>query len=70
MSTETIRLIREGVVDMEVGGEGDYNYFYHYTVTARMTSALRWAVMRSILMFQNCEGQSEKDSVHRPQLLK
>ena len=55
---------------MEVGGEGDYNYSYHYTATARMTSALRWAVMRAILMFQNCEGQSQKDSVHRPQLLK
>ena len=55
---------------MEVGGEGDYNYSYCYTVTARMTSALRWAVMRAILMFQNCKGQSQKDSVHRPQLLK
>ena len=48
---------------MEVGGtEGDctlYNggggrgrlYTYRYTVTIRMTPALRWAVMRSILMF-------------------
>ena len=25
-----------------------------------MTSALRWAVMRAILMFHNCEGQSHK----------
>ena len=31
---------------MEVGGEGD-----RYTVTSRMTSALRWAEMRTILMF-------------------
>ena len=33
---------------MEVGGEGDYRY----PVTTRMTSALRWAAMRAILMFQ------------------
>ena len=25
-----------------------------------MTPALRWAVMRAILMFRNCEGQSHK----------
>ena len=25
-----------------------------------MTSALRWATMRAILMFHNCEGQSHK----------
>ena len=24
--------------------------------------------MRAILMFPNCEGQSQKDSVHKPQL--
>ena len=35
---------------MEVGGEGDYTY--RYTVTTRMTSALRWAAMSAILMFQ------------------
>ena len=34
-------------------------YTYHCTVTTRMTSALRWAVMRAILMFHNCEGQSQ-----------
>ena len=33
----------------EVGGGGDY--IYRYTVTIRMTPALRWAVMRGILMF-------------------
>jgi len=32
---------------MDVGGEGDY-YTYRYTVTTRMTLALRWAVMRAV----------------------
>ena len=36
---------------MEVGEEGDYSYTYRYTVTTRMTYALRWAAMRAILMF-------------------
>ena len=36
---------------MEVGGRGRL-YTYRYTVTARMTSALRWAAMGAILMFQ------------------
>ena len=36
---------------MEVGKEGDYNHTYLYTVTTRMTPALRWAAMRAILMF-------------------
>ena len=40
---------------------------YRYTVTTRMTSALRWAAMRGILMSHNCEGRSH-NSVHRPQL--
>ena len=37
-------------------------YTYRYTVTTRMTSALRWAAMRAILMFHFnvCEGQSHK----------
>ena len=47
--TETIRLIRDG--RMEVQEEGDYNYTYRYTVTTRMTPALRWAAIRAILMF-------------------
>ena len=56
MSTETIRLVRTG----RRGGEGEEGvwrwgkrgqlYAYRYTVTARMTPALRWA-MRAILMF-------------------
>ena len=38
-----------------------YLYTYRYTaVTTRITSALRWAAMRAILMFHNCEGQSHK----------
>ena len=53
-STETVQLIRDG----EKGGRGYggggrgrlYNYLY--TVTTRMTFALRWTAMRAILMFQ------------------
>ena len=44
---------------MEVGEEGII-YTYRYTVTTRMTSALRWAAMTAILMFHNCERQSHK----------
>ena len=42
----------------EVGGGRLYTY--PYTVTTRMTFALGWAVIRAILMFHNCEGQSHK----------
>ena len=42
-----------------VGG-GERLYAYRYTNTTRMTYALRWAAMRAILMFHNCEGQSHK----------
>ena len=40
------------------GGKGVWRwgrgklYTYRYTVTTRMTSALRWAAMRAILMFR------------------
>ena len=51
---ETVRLIRDG----EKGrkgvwrwGEREIMYLYRYTVTTRMTSALRWSAMRAILMF-------------------
>ena len=44
---------------MEVGWRGRL-YACRYTVTTRMTSALRSAAMRAILMFHNCEGQSQK----------
>ena len=54
---------------MEV--EGGRLYTYRYTVTTIMTSALRWAAMRAILMFHNCEGQSHKTvSTDTPQLMK
>ena len=43
---------------MEVGEEGEY--ISRYTVTTRVTPALRWAAMRAILMFHKCEGQSHK----------
>ena len=49
MSTETIRLIRDGEKGgeggMEVGEEG------YIPVSTRMTPALRQAAMRAILMF-------------------
>ena len=60
-SPETVRLIRDGDKGGKGygggagargggGGGGDY-YTYRYTVTTRMTPALRWAVIRAILMF-------------------
>ena len=54
MSTETIMLIRDekrwGVGGVwKEGEEGEY--MYHYTVTAGTIPALRWAVMRAILVF-------------------
>ena len=48
-------LIRDG----GKGGKGVWRWgrgrldTYRYTVTTKMTSALRWAVMRAILMFDN-----------------
>ena len=38
-----------GPRSQEVGEEGDYTW--HYTVTTRMTPALRWAERRAILTF-------------------
>ena len=52
-STETTRLIRDG----EKGGRGYGGggrgrlYTYRYTVTTRMTPALRWRAIRTHLMF-------------------
>ena len=40
---------------MEVGARGGGGADY-----IPMTLALRWAAMRAILMFHNCEGQSHK----------
>ena len=64
-STETIRFIRgrgEGGMEVVVVGVGGGWRLYtcRYTVTTTMTYALRWAVMRAILIFHNCEGQSHK----------
>ena len=60
-----MRLIRDGEKGGGGRGYGDGGrgrlYTYRYAaVTTRMTSALRWAAMRAILMFHNCEGQSHK----------
>ena len=58
-----MRLIR----DEEKGGRGYGGggrgrlYIYRYAaVITSITSALRWAAKRAILMFHNCEGQSRK----------
>ena len=45
---------------MEVGGGGGRLYTYRYTDTTRMIPTLRWAAMKAVLMFHNCEGQSHK----------
>ena len=47
------RLIRDGEKGGRGYGGGERGRLctYHYTVTTRMTSALRWAAMRDILMF-------------------
>ena len=52
---------------MEVGEEGDYIPIA--TLSPPKRPALRWAAMRAILMFINCEEQSQ-DRVHKLQLLK
>ena len=44
--TETIRLIRDGEKGVLRWGKREITYCY--TVTTRMTPALRWAAMRSI----------------------
>ena len=41
-------------------GEREILYLSLYTVTTGMTPALRWAAMRAMLLFHNCEGQSHK----------
>ena len=57
-----MRLIRDGEKDGRGYGGGGRGrlYTYRYTITTRMTSALRWAAMRAILMFHNCKGHSDK----------
>ena len=58
-----MRLIRDGGRGggEGYGGEGRRRlYTYGNIVTTTVTPALRWAAMRAILMFHNCEGQSHK----------
>ena len=57
-STETVAFIKDGEKGVCVcgggggGGGGQRRvYTYRYTVTTRMTPALRWAAVRVILMF-------------------
>ena len=54
MFTETVRLVRDGERGWEGGsmevGRGRL-YTCRYTVTSRMTPALKWAAMRAILLF-------------------
>ena len=48
-----------GQTGSQYGGRGRGRlYSYRYTVTTRMTPALRWAAMRAILILLICEGQS------------
>ena len=50
------------------GGGGRGRLYIAITVATRMIPALRWAAMRTILMFQvGNDGQSKQDSVHKPQ---
>ena len=46
-----IRFIQDGEKGERRYGRRGRLYTYCYAVTTRMTSALRWAAMRSILMF-------------------
>ena len=50
-----------------MGEEGDCTQ--RYTVTTRMTPALRWAAMREISCFINCERHNQQ-TIHRPKPLK
>ena len=58
-----MRLIRDGKKG-EMGawrwGKREIIYLLLHCHHQRMTSALRWAAMRAILMFHNSEGQSHK----------
>ena len=42
---------RRGFTDVGGGGGEGVYYTYRYTVTIRMTPALRWVAMRAVLMF-------------------
>ena len=43
--------VGEGGMVWRWGKRETISYTYRYTVTTRMTPALRWAAMRAILMF-------------------
>ena len=64
--TETMRLIRDGEERGEGyggcgGGGGGGLYTYRYTVTTRITSALRWAAIESHLNVSvESDGQSHR----------
>ena len=61
----------EGGMEVGRGRASEREIIHIATVTTRMIPALRWAAMRAILMFHDCDGQSHKTvSVHKPQLLK
>ena len=58
-----MRLIRDGEKggrEYGGGGRGRLCSYRYAVITTGMTFALRWAAMRAILMFHNCEGQSHK----------
>ena len=87
LNVHTIRLIRDGekCVCVCLGG-GGYGggwrgrlYTYRYTVTTKLTPALRWAAMRAILIYHKQshktvstnhnfgrEGRAEADSNRGP----
>ena len=71
LNVHSLRFIRDGGkgVWMRGGGGGvgvgggarrDYILIIATLPPLRMTYALRWAAMRAILIFHNCEGQSHK----------
>ena len=64
-STETIRLIRDG--RMEVGEEGDYIPIATLSPSEWLDRALRWATMRAILLFHWLWGTKSQDSIHKLQ---
>ena len=62
MFTETIRLIRDGKKGGRGYGGGVERVIIYLSLHChtRMTSALRWAALRAILMLHNCAGQSHE----------
>ena len=49
-ATSTFTQLLGSKLSIEAGEEGDYISTYWYTVTTRMTPALKWAAMGAILM--------------------